>query len=141
MNVNRGVCPPEKRLRERCAIVKPDLKFKIGFARVQADAMHALQTVHWVMIGTPNGAGAVSVFLKQELDRHECGRAVVLWPVEFDTARNPRARQTDQRGLDHVLPIKEVIPVGLVHSDMNTATDFWQHHHDQEYILNMRGLP
>src|SRR5437879_10024225 len=77
MNVNRGVCPPEKRLRERCAIVKPDLKFKIGFARVQADAMHALQTVHWVMIGTPNGAGAVFVFLKQDLDRHECGRAVV----------------------------------------------------------------
>src|SRR5438132_11086169 len=97
MNVNRGVCPPEKRLRERCAIVKPDLKFKIGFARVQADAMHALQTVHWVMIGKPNGAGAVFVFLKQDLDRHECGREVVMWPMYIDTSRHTRDRSYDQR--------------------------------------------
>jgi len=44
---------------------------------------------------------------------------MVLRPIELDAARNPQAGEADERRLDHVLAVEEVIVVvGLVLADV-----------------------
>ena len=44
-----------------------------------------------------------------DVDGQERRRAVVLRPVELDAARDPRAREPDERRLDHVVAVEEVV--------------------------------
>src|SRR5581483_10165777 len=101
----------------------------------------ALHASHRVVITAPDRDGAVSFPFDRNFHRHEGCRAVVLWPVEFDTARDPGPRQTDQSGLNHILPIKEVVAGALIHTNMNPTANLRHDHQPQELIFEMDGLP
>src|SRR5579883_3082895 len=47
---------------------------------------------------------------------------MVLRPVEFHAARNPRSCKPYQRRLDHILAIKKIVSRGLVLSHMDAST-------------------
>ncbi len=66
---------------------------------------------------------------------------MMLRPVEFDAAGDPRAGQPDERRLDHILPIEEVIAVGLVEPNVNAPADLRQNHQAQIRVLNVHRLP
>src|SRR5690348_18107286 len=83
----------------------------------------------------------LAVVLYLPVNRHESGWAMMLRPIKLDTARNPRAGQSDQGGLDDVLTIEEVVPVRLIQADVNASADFGQNHHADEIIFNVQGLP
>ena len=50
-------------------------------------------------------------------------------------------RKADQRRLDHVLPIDEVVAVRLVDGHVNASAEFGQDQHAQIFILQMDRLP
>lgn len=65
---------------------------------------------------------------------------MVLRPVEFDTSRNPRAGQSDQRRLDNVVVVDEVTLLNLVVSHLHTAAKLWQNHHLYIFVLDEHGV-
>ena len=67
--------------------------------------------------------------------------AMMLRPVEFDAAGNPRPGQADKRRFDDVLVVDEVVAVGLVLDRVDATADFRQHEHAEKIILNPDGLP
>jgi hypothetical protein len=66
---------------------------------------------------------------------------VVLGPVELDAAGDPGAGETDERRLDDVLTIEEVVAVDLVEADVDSAADLGQNHQPHEAVLQMDGFP
>ena len=141
MHARGHVGPPEKRLRERRAVVGADFQFQNGFARMQADAVHALHAAHRVVIAAPDGFRAVGVRFNFDIHRQKCGGAMMLRPVELDAAGNPRPGQADQRRLDDGLVINQIVAVGLVQDGVNAPADFRQDHHADEFVFDPDGLP
>ena len=60
--------------------------------------------------------------------------------VPLDTARDPRADQPDQRGLDHVLAIDEVVVVGLVDAFEQPSADLGQDADAHEFVFQIDDL-
>ena len=101
---------------------------------------HALHPVHRFVLAQPDGAAAVGVLFDRVLDRHEGGGTVVLRPVELHAAGDPRAQQTDQRRLDDVLAVEEVVAVRLVQADVDAAADLRQDHQPDVFVLEVDCL-
>src|SRR5690348_3975412 len=108
---------------------------------MQAHPMHAFHALHRIVIAAPDGDGAVGMPLDFHFDGHESGGPVMLWPVELDASGDPWAGQTDERRLDHVLPVEEVISVRLIKSNMDAAADLGQHHETHPRILDVHRIP
>jgi len=71
----------------------------------------------------PHRPAAVGACLEAVLHREERRRAVVVGNVPLDAAGDPRADQSDERRLDHVLPVEEVVAVGLVNAREDPSAD------------------
>ena len=81
------------------------------------------------------------LLLDEDIGRHEGAGAVVLRPVELDAAGDPRPGEADERRLDHVLAVEEiVVVVRLVLADEDASADFRQHHQPDELVFQPRGL-
>ena len=76
------------------------------------------------MFVEPDRAPPVFVLFDLVIDRHECGRSVVLRPVELHAAGNPRPEEPHQSGFDDSLSVKEVVVIGLVLADVNPSAYF-----------------
>ena len=63
----------------------------------------------------------------------------MLRPVEFDAAGNPRAGKTDERRLDDLVVIDEVVAVGFIIGALNTAAELGQHHHADIFVFKPYG--
>ena len=95
---------------------------------MQAHAMHAFHAQHRIVIAAPDGDGAVGISLNFRFDGHESSGPVMLRPIELDASGDPWPGKTNERRLDHVLPVEEVISVRLIESNMDAAADLGQHH-------------
>ena len=141
VNTRCDVGPPEECLRARGAVKEAHLEFDDGAVGVQADAVHAFHAVHWFVLGAPQGDRAVRVTFDLGLHGHEGAGAVMLGPIEFDAAGNPRTGEADEGGLDHVMAVEEIVPVGFVEADMDAAADFGKDHEPEKWVFKMDGLP
>ena len=141
VHLRRNIRPPEECLDEGGPIVSAHLQLDRRFLRVKADAVHSLHAGHRIVVAAPDGDTPIGMMLDLNVNRHEGGGAVVLGPVELDAPGNPRAGQADQGRLDHILPVKEVISIRLVLTDMDTPSDLRQDHHPEELILQMHRIP
>src|SRR5262249_45101609 len=83
---NADVSPPQECLRERRPVVQSDLRFYIGFPRMQADTHHAFHALHGFVLTQPDRDAPVLAALNCMLRGHVGGWPVVLRPIEFDTA-------------------------------------------------------
>ena len=59
----------------------------------------------------------------------------MLWPVEFNTAADPRSRQTHQCRLDNMIIVNEVTLLDFVVSHLHATAQFRQNHYLQVFIL------
>ena len=117
------------------------LPFSDRIARMQANAVHAFHAAHRIVIAAPNGLRAVGVFLDFKIHRQERRRPMMLRPIEFDTSRNPRPGEPDERRLDDGLMINQVVAVGLVLQPMDATAEFRQDHHAERFVFNPYCLP
>ena len=53
---------------------------------------------------------------------------MMLRPIELDAAADPRAKQADERGLDDVLAVEDVVAGLAILDDVDPAADGRQHH-------------
>ena len=121
-----GVLPPEEGTAHRGAVGHLDPRFKDRAVVGKVNADHAFHAVDRLVLAHPDGdTGLVLDDLK--IAGEHRGRSVVVGPVELDTARDPRAEHTDERGLDDVLTVEEVIPRGLVEGGKDLAADVGEH--------------
>jgi hypothetical protein len=65
----------------------------------------------------------------------------MLRPVELDAAGNPRPGQADERGLDDVLVVNQIVAVGLVLNGVDAPADFRQHQHAEKFVFDPDRLP
>ena len=66
---------------------------------------------------------------------------MMLRPVELDASRDPGPGESDERGLDDILAVKEVVAVGLVEADVNTAAKFGQDHEPDVFVFEVDRFP
>ena len=114
MDTHRGVLPPEEGMRKRRPVGYAHSRLEIGRVRGKHDTDGAARPVCRVAFGQPADRRTVRAPLDLVVNGHICGRTVVERPVELHTAGNPRAERADERGLDDVLPVEEVVVVDLV---------------------------
>ena len=91
---------------------------------MESDPYHPLHAVHGFVLAQPDCLASVRVLFDFVIHWHERRGTVMLWPVKLDAARDPRPQQTNQRGLNYVLPVEKIIVVGLVLPNVDTSTDF-----------------
>ena len=65
----------------------------------------------------------------------------MLRRVELDAARDPGPEQAHEGRLDDALPVKEVVTVANVLTDVNPTSNLWQDHQPDVLVLEMDGLP
>ena len=135
MHTSDNIGPPKESLGERCPVVRPHLEFDDLAARMQANPVHALHSLHRVVVGAPDRQGTIRVVLDLRVHRHERCGPVMLRPVKLHPTRNPRTGQADQRRLDDILPVKNVIPFRFVPRGMDAASDLREDHHLKKFIL------
>src|SRR6266568_8658579 len=135
VHLHGDIGPPQKCLDEWSAVIEPSFGFYDAFPWMHRNPDHAFHPVHWFVFAKPDRAAPVFVPFNLVIHRHKCGRSVVLRPVELHPAGNPRPQQADERWLDDVLPVKEIVVIGLVLPDVNPSADLRQDHDADELIL------
>ncbi len=135
------VGPPEERLGERGAVVEAGAEFDERGSGAEADAVHAFEAVERVVLAHPDGARAVFLIFDVDVGGHEGAGAVVLRPVEFDAAGNPGAGKADERGLDDVVAVEEIVVVVLlVLAGVDASADLGEHDEADEFVFEPGGL-
>src|SRR6185437_4889408 len=66
---------------------------------------------------------------------------MMLRPIEFNTAGNPWPGQSDERRLDDVLIVNEIVSVRFVLNGMDSPANFRQHEHAEKFVFNPNRLP
>ena len=134
-----GVFPPQEGVALRRAVAQLHARLQIGAIAAQHHAHHALHPIHRLVLGEPADDAAVGALLDGIVAGHEAGGPVVVGPVELHAAGDPGAQRTDQRGLDHVLAIEEVVAGGLVPGGEDAPADLRQDQHVQIVVLHVHG--
>ncbi len=124
--MHRDVAEAQHRGRHRRPVAHAERRLQVRLPRTQRHAHRPLHAVAQLQFADPYGLGAVGVLLHLVLHRQEAGGAVVVWQVPLDPAGDPRAQQADQRRLDHMLVVDEVVAVGFVHRLEDLAADLRQ---------------
>src|SRR6185312_7617804 len=101
---------------------------------MQTDSMHSFHAAHGIMIAAPDCFGTVRVFLHVKIYRQKSCWSMVLWPIEFDAAGNPRASEANQCWFDNQLIVNQIVAVALILKHMNAPANFRQHHHANELV-------
>ena len=91
------------------------------------------------MLAHPNGDRSRGLPLNRPIGRHESRWTVVTGPVEFYAARNPGAKHADQRRLNNVLLIKEVIFIYFVIRGVDSAAQFRKQNELQILVFQANG--
>ena len=141
VHLNGRIGPPQECLRQRRAVAHASLNLKVGAARPQREACHALLVEHSLHLVYPYRHRAVLVFHNVAVGGQVCRRAVVLRPVKLYAARNPRSRQSHQRRLDDMVVIHEVAPPYFVVGHLYSSAELRQHHHLYIFVLQEHGHP
>jgi hypothetical protein len=133
--------PPEEGLSDLGAVEQPHPRLDDGAVRAQPDAVHPLHAGERVVVGAPDGDGAIGFALDRDIRWQEGAGSVVLGPVEFHAARDPRAGQPHEGGLDHVVAVEDVVVGDLVVGHMDASAQFRHDHQPQPLILQVDRLP
>ena len=137
---NSQVRPPVERLHGVRGVVKTRAHGHIGFVRPDGDAHHALHTEQRFIFAHPGRFGAVLPLFDPAVHRHvRCG-AVMLRPVELDTAGYPGAGQADERRLDHLVFVDEMVVRLLVVALVDAAAELRQDDDADVIILEPDGI-
>ena len=138
--MHRDIGEAQHRLDHRRAIQDPDPRLHIRPARPQRVAHCPPHPVPHLQLAHPHRLAAVLVLLDAVLHRQERRRAMVVRYVPLDPSADPRADQADQRRLDHVLPVNEVVAVGLVDSFKQPPADLRQYADLDVLVLDVHDL-
>ena len=138
---SRDVRPPEEGLRLIRAVVQARIHLDERGIRAQANTVAAAHSLQRVDAAVPHGDDAVVVTLDRGVHGQEGRGAVVLGPVELDATRDPRSCEADERGLDDVVAVEEVVVGRLVIADVDAPADLRQQHEPNPLVLDVDGLP
>ena len=133
------VCPPEEGLGQVGAVVQLAFDFNVRLVGVDREADFALGAVHLVNLAALHRLAAVGVLLDLVVGGSKGSGAVVLRPVELDAAGDPRSEQTNQRGLDDLVVIDEIIAVRLIIGALDAASQLRQNHHLDIVVFQPEG--
>ena len=87
---HRGIGPPQEMTRRSVAVENFALNFDQRFLWIQRKTGHDLQTAHRLNFPQPNRFAAVILLANRHIHRHKRRWAVVLRPVKFNSAGDPR---------------------------------------------------
>ena len=141
VDVHGRVGPPEEGLGLVGAVGELHVDLQHGAIGMEREGVHALREEHALDLGADHCRAAVGVLDELPLDGHVRARAMVLGPVELDAARDPRPGQADQRGLDDLVVVDEVIAVGLIERHLHATAQLGQDHDLEIAVLEVDGRP
>ena len=104
--------------------------------RTEGETCHAFLMEHAFHFTYPYRDTAVGVFFDGRIYRHIGAGTMVLRPVEFDTAGNPRTYQSYQSRFDDVIVIDEMAFFDFVVSHLDTSSQFGENHYFDVLIFN-----
>ncbi len=135
-----GVCPPEKRLRQRRAVVELNVYLQRRAVWKQRHSGHSLGAEHVFNFADGDGAASVRIFKDFAVHRVKRARTVMLRPVELDSAGNPGPGKAYEGGFDHLIVVDKIIAVRLVVGALNAPAEFRQNHDKQILIFEAERL-
>ena len=118
------------------AVVDFGLYLNIGFARIECKTGHAFGSVHTLHFAAPYGFTAVGKFLDVTVGWQEGAWAVMLRPVEFNAAGYPRAGQSHQGGLDHLVVIYKVALLHFIVCHVDASAQFGENHYLDIFVFD-----
>ena len=135
------VCPPQESLCHWCTVVELSADLDICFVRIQSEACNSFCSVHLVYIIDHNSLAAVFMFGNCVVYRLISSRTMVLWPVKFNTAGNPRSGQAYQSRFDHMITIYEIISICFVICTLDSAAKFRENHYFDVLVFQIYCFP
>ena len=123
---NCRVGPPKESLRMRSTVVQFNLDLKIRLVGIESEPGHSFRAEHTLYLTAPNGYTAVAVLLDVAVHRFICRRAMVLRPVELDTAGYPGACKSNKCRFYDTVVVHKVTLFRFVVSHLHPAAKFGQ---------------
>ncbi len=124
VGVHRRVGEAQHGVHHRRPVHDANRRVQVRLARPQRIAHRPSHALAHFQLSHPHGFAAVGVLFGPILDRQERAGAVVVGNVPLHPARDPGADQPDERRLDDVLVVEEIVVVGLVHRFEHAPADF-----------------
>ena len=140
VDLNGRVGPPQESLRHLGPVVEHTFDFKISAAWTQRKACHSLLVEHTLHFINPDRDAAVGILLDGAIHRKISAGAVVLGPVEFNSAAYPRSGKPHEGGLDHVVIVYEMALLDFVVRHLHTSSKFGKYHHLDVLVLQIDGF-
>ena len=134
------VCPPQEGLGHIGAVIKHAFDFEVSASRTQGEACHAFLVEHPFHLAYPYRYASVGILFDGAIYRHIRAGAVVLRPVEFDAARNPRSGKPYQSGLDDMVVIDKVAFLDFIVCHLYASAQFGEHHDLDVLVLQINRM-
>ena len=134
------VCPPEEGLWHFGRIIYHTVNLEVCTAGTEGESSHSFLVEHPLALVHPYGDAAVCIFLNRAVYWHECGRTMVLRPVELDSSRNPRPCQSYEGWFDDLVVVDEMALTDFVVCHLNPAAQFGQDHDLDIFVLEKYGV-
>ena len=138
--LHRRVGPPQEVARRGVAVEDFAGDFNQRPVRVERKAGHYLQAAHRLGLAQPDGLRPALLGLNVDVDRHKGGRAMVLRPVKFNSAGDPRPQQAHQRRFHHFVVVDKIALLDFVIRAMNTSPQLRQQHNADEVVFHPHRL-
>ena len=140
VHVYGWICPPQEGLRQFGAVVELHVDFQIGTTWAQCETCHSFLMEHTLHFVHPYRHTAIFLLFDGAIHLHESARTMVLRPVEFDTSRNPRTRQSNECRFDDMVIINEMALFDFVVCHLHTSTQFGQNHHFDIFVFQPHSM-
>ena len=134
------ISPPQESLRNRRRIVQFSFYFKISFSGIKRKPGHPFLVKHFFVFAYPNSYASISIILNGMIYRQKSARAMMLWPVELNTARNPRTGKSYQCRLNYLIIINEMTLFYFVIGHLHTTAQLGQNHHPDIFIFQKNSV-
>ena len=137
---NCWISPPQKSLRKWSWVIYFHLNFESGTPRTQCKTSHAFLMKHTFPLTNPHYSTTIFPSLNRIVNWQKSAGTMVLWPVEFNTSRNPWPCQSYQSRLNYVIVINKMTLFNLIVRHLDTSAQFRQNHHFDIFILQINSV-
>ncbi|MNV30342.1 hypothetical protein D3C71_1216060 [compost metagenome] len=138
--LHRRVGPPQEVARRGVGVKYFAGNFDQRTIRIKRKTGHYLKATHRFGFAHPDGLCAVVGRLNAHIHGHKRGRTMVLRPVKFYTAGDPRPEQADQRGFDHLVVVDKIALFDFVIGAVNSSAQFRQQHNADKVVFHPHRL-
>ena len=136
----RYIRPIKHRIVILSGIDQTSTDLHIGFPRTERDSDRPLHPMAILSLAKPDRLRAVAIIDNPPVTRNMAGLAVMVEGIPLYATTDPRSGHSHIGRLDHAIPVKDVVTVGLVDGIQQPASDLREYAQLHILVLHIETI-